>query len=162
VHYLYETGKRRIAMVTALESRFSTGLMTDAYHIALQIHKRSFNPDWLIPAGYEESQGYAAVKQLLAGDDRPDAILFASDFQARGGLIALQEAGLSVPKDVAVIGAGRMLRDKEWPVRLTTIDLHFEEVGLAAVGALVSLIDKSGDVPFRQVIASKLVAGETA
>jgi len=162
VNHLYETGRRKIALVTALESRFSTGLMTDAYHVALQIHKLPINPAWSIPAGYEESQGYTAVKQLLAQADRPDAVLFASDYQARGGLIALQEAGLSAPKDIAIIGAGRMLRDKEWPVPLTTIDLHFEQVGQAAVGALEKLISGDTDVPFRQVVASELIPGETA
>lgn len=162
VAHLVEHHRRRIALVTAQESRFSTGLMIDAYHAALKIHNLHINPAWTLAAGYDESQGYAAVQKLLSSDDKPDAILFASDYQARGGLIALQEAGVSVPRDISVIGAGRMLREKEWPVPLTTVDLHFEQVGLAAVAAVEGLVAKFPDVPFRQVVTSNLVPGETA
>jgi DNA-binding LacI/PurR family transcriptional regulator len=162
VEHLVAKRRRQIALVTALESRFSTGQMTDAYHAALRFHKLPIDPKWSVHAGYKEAQGYQATRELLARRPRPDAIIFASDYQARGGLIALQEAGLSVPKHVAVIGAGRMLRDKEWPVALTTIDLHFEEVGIAAVDALCALIDETGVVPFRQIVSSSLILGETS
>src|SRR5690606_24266640 len=102
------------------------------------------------------------VRQLLAVSPRPDAIIFASDYQARGGLVALQESKLSVPRDIAVVGAGLLLRDKEWLVPLTSVDLHFEEVGLLAVQTLRHLIDNSAQTPLRQVVHSTLTLGETA
>lgn len=161
VDHLVKQGRRNIALVTALENRFSTGQMTDAYHAALQLHRLEVPADWLIHAGYQEPQGYEATKKLLSRGRKPDAILFASDYQARGGLVALQEAGLSAPRDVCIIGAGRLLRDKEWPVTLTSIDLQFERVGQVALDTLGKLIDAE-PVPFRQVVTSHLAAGETA
>jgi DNA-binding LacI/PurR family transcriptional regulator len=161
VDHLVKQGRRNIAVVTALENRFSTGQMTDAYHAAMTLHRLDVPADWLIHAGYQEPQGYEATKKLISRGRKPDAILYASDYQARGGLIALQEAGLSAPRDVCIIGAGRLLRDKEWPVTLTSIDLQFERVGQVALDTLRKLIDAE-PVPFRQVVTSHLVPGETA
>ena len=158
---LAKQGRRKIALVTALETRFSSGQMTDAYHAALQVHGLEAPADWVIHAGYQEPQGYEAVKQLMSRANHPDAILFASDYQARGGLVALQEMGLKAPKDVAIVGAGRLLRDKEWPVAISTIDLHFDRIGQVALLALQDLIAKK-PVPFRQVVPSKFVPGETS
>jgi DNA-binding LacI/PurR family transcriptional regulator len=158
---LAKQGRRKIALVTALETRFSSGQMTDAYHAALQVHGLEAPADWVVHAGYQEPQGYEAVKQLMSRAIHPDAILFASDYQARGGLVALQEMGLKAPKDVAIVGAGRLLRDKEWPVAISTIDLHFDRIGEVALRALQDLIARQ-PVPFRQVVPSKFVPGATS
>lgn len=162
VRSLVEQGKKRIALVTAAKQRFSTGQMIDAYRTAFQLYGLTVRPEWIIHGGYAETQGYEATQQLLAMSPRPDAILFASDYQARGGLVALQKAKLAVPRDVAVVGAGKLLRDKEWPVALTSIDLHFDEVGLLAVQTLRDLIDGKDNTPLRQVVRSTLSRGETA
>lgn len=161
VDHLVKQGRRNIALVTALETRFSTGQMTDAYHAALALHRLDAPADWIIHAGYQEPQGYEATRKLLSRGRKPDAILYASDYQARGGLVALQEAGLQAPRDVCIIGAGRLLRDKEWPVTITSIDLQFERVGRVALDTLQKLINAE-PVPFRQVVTSHLAAGETA
>lgn len=153
--------RRHIAMVTAAPGRFSTGQMMDAYHAACQAHGISVRPEWIIQAGYGEAQGYDAVKTLLKTTPRPEAIIFASDYQARGGLIALQEARINVPGEIAVIGAGRLLRDKEWPVPLTSIDLHLDDVVSLAVRGLCGWIGGTAEMPLRQVVRSTLYVGAT-
>ncbi|HET6636173.1 MAG TPA: LacI family DNA-binding transcriptional regulator, partial [Streptomyces sp.] len=50
-----------------------------------------------------QAEGRAAVRRLLARDaGRPQAVLFANDQMAVGGLHALEQAGLRVPEDVVV------------------------------------------------------------
>jgi DNA-binding LacI/PurR family transcriptional regulator len=51
-----------------------------------------------------EQAGYAAVGELLARDERYDAIVGASDLIALGAMRALQDCQLAVPADVAVVG----------------------------------------------------------
>jgi DNA-binding LacI/PurR family transcriptional regulator len=48
--------------------------------------------------------GYAAAKRLLRQASRPDALFFASDVMAFGGMDAAREIGLSIPGDVSIIG----------------------------------------------------------
>jgi DNA-binding LacI/PurR family transcriptional regulator len=51
-----------------------------------------------------EESGAAAARALMASGERFDAVLAASDMIAIGAIRAFKEAGLSVPKDVAVVG----------------------------------------------------------
>ena len=49
-----------------------------------------------------EPHGHRVVAELLAGEDRPDAILLANSRVALGGLRAIEEAGLHIPEDITV------------------------------------------------------------
>lgn len=51
-----------------------------------------------------ETVGQRAMRQLLARGPRLDAVFAASDLMAIGAMRALEEAGLKVPRDVAVVG----------------------------------------------------------
>ena len=51
-----------------------------------------------------EQAGYAAAGELLARGEAFDAIVGASDLIALGAMRKLQEHGLGVPGDVAVVG----------------------------------------------------------
>jgi DNA-binding LacI/PurR family transcriptional regulator len=51
-----------------------------------------------------ELVGQRAMRQLLARGPRIDAVFAASDLMAIGAIHALDEAGLKVPRDVAVVG----------------------------------------------------------
>ena len=50
--------------------------------------------------------GKQAMQALMSASPRPDAIIFANDNLAAGGLLAGQRAGLNIPQDCAVLGFG--------------------------------------------------------
>src|SRR5690625_513845 len=52
----------------------------------------------------DEEMGRRAVEELLAGSFGPDCIYCAGDALALGALLAAQDAGISVPDDLSVIG----------------------------------------------------------
>lgn len=85
-----------------------------------------------------QAEGRAAVRWLLDRDaERPQAILFANDQMAVGGLHALQQAGLRVPEDVRVTGfdgipLGRIARPA-----LTTVRQPIRGLGEEAVELLL-------------------------
>lgn len=61
-----------------------------------QLHRAS---DFTLPGGYD------AAKQLLGSPhERPTAIFAASDEMAIGAILAARDLGLSVPRDVSIIG----------------------------------------------------------
>lgn len=160
--HLRERGRRRLALVTAGGERFSTGQITDAYRSAIDLFGFESHDGYVVQAGYDEHDGHRAMRQLLAHPQRPDAVLLASDYQARGALLALHEAQVSVPQEMAVVGIGHLFRNGGWPVPLTTIDLRFDAVGAAAR----ELIDahragKASELPYRTSIRSELRIGQT-
>ena len=63
-----------------------------------------------VACAFSRTAGRAAVAAELARGTKFDAIMACSDFMALGAGDALDQAGLSVPQDVAVTGYGRRCR----------------------------------------------------
>ena len=163
VDHLTRQGSRRIALVTAGADRYSTGQWLDAHCDALEAADVALDSTLVVHAGYDEANGYRAAKALLERDDRPDAIVFASDFLARGGLLAAHELNLRVPEDVRIVGAGRLLGDEGWSRSLATIDLGIEELGSLARQMLEAAAGgRTIHFPYRASVGSHFVSGDTA
>ncbi|SDR92261.1 LacI family DNA-binding transcriptional regulator [Microterricola viridarii] len=63
------------------------------------------DPALFRPADFTIQGGYQAAKQLLGSPHgRPSAIYAASDEMAIGAILAAKDLGLSVPRDVSIIG----------------------------------------------------------
>ncbi len=112
----------------------------------------------LAPNGMEAAQ--QAAHCLLDLPERPTAIFAASDTQAMGVLKAARERGISVPRELSIVG----FDDIEVAdfIGLTTIRQQLEESGRIAVELLVSrLADRSR--PIQQVqLQLQLIKRETA
>jgi DNA-binding LacI/PurR family transcriptional regulator len=75
------------------------------YCTALREAGLAINPDLQVDAADStEIVGQRAMRQLLARGPRVDAVFAASDLMAIGAMRALEDAGLKVPRDVAVVG----------------------------------------------------------
>lgn len=107
VRHLLDSGRRRVAAVggTGRAGDATSQLRLRGYRQALRaagspvdpaLHART--PD------YSRASGAAAVRDLLAGGERPDALLCLSDDLAAGALRGLHDRGVRVPDDVAVVG----------------------------------------------------------
>ena len=84
-------------------------------------------------------EGIQAGRALLAGPERPTALGGFSDLLAAGLLLAVREAGLSVPGDVAVAGFDGI--DLPWlgEDKLTTIVQPIAEMGRLAAETAITL-----------------------
>jgi DNA-binding LacI/PurR family transcriptional regulator len=75
------------------------------YCTALHEAGIAINPNLQVDAADStETVGQRAMRKLLARGPRVDAVFAASDLMAIGAMRALEEAGLKVPRDVAVVG----------------------------------------------------------
>lgn len=64
----------------------------------------SLNPDHFVEGDFSLASGKRAAETLIARGKLPTALMVINDLSAIGVILALQEAGYSVPKDVAVVG----------------------------------------------------------
>lgn len=90
---------------------------------------------WTVDEGgltYED--GYAAASRLFTAHTKPDALFCHNDLVAMGALDAVRiEFGLSVPRDVAILGFGN-LSMSSWPTyQLDTIEQPVEDMIDAAL-----------------------------
>lgn len=110
-------------------------------------------------AGSLIEHGAEAGRALLAGPDRPTAIVCQSDLLAGGVVVAAREMGLRVPEDVSVAGFDGL--DLPWlsPDVLTTVRQPLAEKGRAAGREAARLLE--GEGPASLELPVELVVGTT-
>jgi LacI family transcriptional regulator len=108
--------------------------------------------DWLVPAGFMEGDGYEGMKRLLALRPRVDAVFAANDPAAIGAMKAIWQAGLRVPDDISVVGAGDIAHGDLLKVPLTTVSWSREDLGREAARLILDQIEAHPDGPFKRVV----------
>ena len=87
-----------------------------------------------------EESGYHATRSLIANNITFNALFAASDLIAIGAILALKEANINVPKDVAVIGFDNISIASYINPPLTTIEQNTTIAGQMLVENLLKLI----------------------
>ncbi|MGL5908522.1 MAG: LacI family DNA-binding transcriptional regulator [Phycicoccus sp.] len=119
-------------------------------------------PDHRVARGdFTLEGGLRAGLQVLREHPDLDAIFVASDFMARGALLAFEQGGLRVPQDVAVVGFDNSVYATRGELGLTTIDQHTVRMGHQVADVLLRLM--AGEpVEHRTVLATTLVVRDSA
>lgn len=110
------------------------------YRDALKKNGMSLREEQVVGAGFEDDTGYAAMRILLQNKVRPDGVFCYNDPIAIGAMKAIREAGLRVPEDIAVVGAGNVHYSDVLAVPLSTIDQETAKMGRAAAELLIEQI----------------------
>lgn len=105
---------------------------------------------------FSMSTGYRLMKQAIERGNLPEAFLIGSDPLAIAAMKALEEAGLKVPVDVAIVGIDDIEMASYTNPPLTTIKIYTEQMGQTAVKMLLERIE-GREVPFKAVLPSKLI-----
>jgi LacI family transcriptional regulator len=136
VAYLLGRGYLPLGMIAAAEDHLRREGRTVAYR---QVLAGSTLPQKELLARGEdptEAGGYAAMQTLLAGSPRPRAVFAANDMMAMGAMVAIREAGLRVPEDIAVAGFDDIPVARLLNPPLTTVAQFPERLGRRAAELL--------------------------
>ncbi len=139
--HLLAVGRRKIAFAGgASEHCPEFQQRHSAYAQALR--DAGYEPDDRLQADAQsqESHGYEAGMQLVDSGVQFDAVFAASDLIALGVIRALQDRGLAVPRDVAVVGFDDIPAASYCNPRLTTVRQDTRLAGELLVDNLIKLI----------------------
>jgi len=134
--HLISLGHVRIGHLSGDASSVSADRL-EGYKRALEGHGLRFNKALVRPCGLLESEGYLAMRAWLAKGDIPEAIFAVNDPAAIGGMKALEEVGIKVGQEVAIIGAGNIHYGDMLRVPLTTVSWSRAEMGQQAARLLL-------------------------
>jgi LacI family transcriptional regulator len=156
--HLIEQGCRRIAHLRGPQIGLAAKRLS-GYLASLKKNKLTAPTNYVVDAGFQDQSGYTAMKKLLAAAmPAPDGVFCYNDPVAIGAMKALREAGLRVPEDVAVVGAGNVHYSDALAVPLTTIDQKTREIGGRAAELLLEQIGAKRAVrPEKVLIVPELV-----
>jgi LacI family transcriptional regulator len=140
VRHLVSLGHRSIAYINGPESWHSARERLAGYRAELEKAGIPFRSEWVEPGDWEVEGGYQAAQNILKLHDRPTAIFASNDSMALGAIYALQDAGLNVPRDLAVVGYDNREFTRIVRPRITTVVMPVYEMGRIAAEMLLNQI----------------------
>ena len=160
--HLVEQGCRRIAHLRGPANSTGIGRLR-GYRRALAKHRLEAKPEYVVSGQHEDSTGYEGMRKLLGVSPQPDGVFCYNDPVAAGAIKAILEAGLKVPDDIAVIGAGNVHYSDLLRVPLSTIDQSSTLIGETAADLLVECIEAKKPLPARRtLITPRLIVRESS
>ena len=160
--HLVALGHRRIGMVAG---RFS---ITDrsfhrwhGYKRCLSDHAIPYDKTLLVQTDYSLSGGRDAIRQLLMLPEPPTAVFCSNDYIALGAIKGAREAGLSLPRELSIVGFDDMQTASYMVPALTTIHQPAYEMGRRAAELLLRLTDNR-EKPVQVMLETALIVRESS
>jgi LacI family transcriptional regulator len=142
VQHLIGLGRRRIAHIAGPAGNLEAEARLAGY---LEAMAAADLPTTVVDGEFTQASGHRAGAELAARAERPDAVFAANDNMAVGAMFALQEAGLRVPEDVALVGFDDVPLASLVRPGLTTLKIDIAETGRRALERVVGFIESAGE-----------------
>lgn len=141
--HLIDMGRKRIAYIGGA-SLSPTNDREKGFRAALTRAGLRVSPTHVVRLPQNEESNHVLgarfMRRLLKLTPRPDAVFCYNDPTAWGAMLAIFEAGLKVPEDVAVVGCGCVLYSELMRVPLTSVDQHARPMGQEAANLALRAI----------------------
>ncbi|MGC4044239.1 MAG: LacI family DNA-binding transcriptional regulator [Armatimonas sp.] len=141
--HLLALGHRRIAHLAGAPLVSTSAPRIEGYLSALRDAGITPDPALIVPANFSQPGGRAAMKALLDQPEElwPTAVFAGNDVSALGVLEHLNEIGLRVPEDIALVGYDDSYAGQLAQPPLTSVRMPIYEMAQQATNLLISLIE---------------------
>lgn len=155
--YLVKLGYHQIIMIAGPESSITARDRLRGYRQSLTANGIMLQKEWIIRGNFEFESGYEAVAKLPPLDVQAGmAILAQNDLMAIGAIKALQEKGIKMPEEIAVIGFDNIPLASYISPELSTVAVPAYELGATAMRVLIELLEGK-KVPQVTILDAKLI-----
>jgi DNA-binding LacI/PurR family transcriptional regulator len=161
VRHLLALGHRRIGIVIGRPEVTTSAERLAGYARALADAGLTLDSALIQEGGSKIEPGRDAADRLLDLADPPTAIFSANNQMTIGALEALEQRGVRVPTDMAVVSFDDFSWAGFFRPRLTTIAQPTYELGRCATDVLLRRIEDSSAPPERVVLPGTLVVRES-
>jgi DNA-binding LacI/PurR family transcriptional regulator len=159
VEHLADLGHRRIALISggagAAARARERGYRRAMDELGLEAHI-------LVAEGsHTEEGGERGARELLVTQPFPTAIFASNDLCAIGAMNALEEAGLTIPADVSLVGFDNTRLAALRHISLTSVNQPGRHMGRSAVDRLTERIASKRNAVRHDVVTPSLVVRST-
>jgi len=164
VEHFVNHGHRQIAFLAGSPDDMSgdTGERLAAYYAALESHGLENDPHRVVFGRHVYDGGYEAMHQIMDSTTTTfTAVLSSNDEMALGAMKALEEAGLRIPQDVAMIGFDNRLEGAAYDPPLSSIHVPLFTMGQRGMELLIRHIEGKSELPLRTKIPTRLIIRES-
>jgi LacI family xylobiose transport system transcriptional regulator len=159
--HLIDHGHERIAVITGPADLMCSLARLDGYRSAMAMAGLEPDPRHIRYGDFHVQGGFGHAMELLAGPDRPTAIFAGSDLQALGVLEAARRHGLSVPRDLSVVGYDDVPPAQWSSPPLTTVHQPLRQMAGEAARMLLHTEEPGRAAGPRRELATRLVVRQS-
>ena len=115
----------------------------EAYKFALADNNLTYDDNIVFHGAFTQDTGYRVLRDRFSTKEEVyfDALLVANDNMALGCIIALQELGVKIPKDVKVVGFDNTTHAYMVAPKLSTIDQNISQQGYIAAEMMLQKLN---------------------
>lgn len=161
--YLTGLGHTKIAYLGGKEYVGDQELFMDerkqAYLSYLSSHRLTYSR--LYEDAFSTASGYQMMQKLLNEKVLPTAVFAASDAIAFGAMKAIQEKGLSIPKDISIIGFNDTEMSSYMTPALTTIYAPAYDMGQHGANLVYAASNLNINTPLKIKIPCQLITRDS-
>ncbi len=162
VAHLIGLGHQRIACIpyAPIDINPHAGKRLRIYREMLETAGLTYDETLVRYGDFDVDSGYRAMSSLLDQNPPPTAVFAMNDVMAIGAMQAIQERGLRIPEDIAVVGFDDIQLARFTSPPLTTIHAPDIEQGECAARMLVDLMEgKAVREPHRWLATELMIRG---
>ena len=160
VEHLVELGHKEIAFISGLGESTTMADRLQGFKNALERYRCPRRDGFILSGELTPVGGYSRTKELLEMSPRPTAIISSNDQMVFGSAKAVKEAGLQIPRDVALIGFDNVPLCSYFTPSITSVEIPKYTIGLTAMEMLIELIHKR-DIPTTRWFKVRLIKRES-
>lgn len=170
--HLIDLGHKRIAFIGANLRTGSNLKRLQGYIDALKQHGIPVDERLITgrsegiadEVGYStEEIGFEGMKRLLSLPEPPTAVFARNDFTAIGAMRAINEAGLKIPSDIAIVGFDDIPLAARMSPSLTTVRQPMRAEGQIAAAMLLERITGKANISRRErILDCELIVRESS
>ena len=152
VSHLIALGHRRVAVVIEPDNVSTARDRLQGYREALDAAGLRMAPDLIVRTSADRAGGYQAMQRILDLDPLPTAVFAVNNMTALGGMQAIRERQLMVPRDVALVCFDDVEHLAVLSPFLTVLNQPTETFGTVASQLLLDRIAGKAGEQFRRVV----------
>ncbi|MEZ9834299.1 LacI family DNA-binding transcriptional regulator [Vibrio breoganii] len=150
--FLIDNGHTEIACISGQMSKVDSRDRLQGYRNALGASGLPYNPMYVIEGRFDHQGNHDAVRRLLDRAPQITAIFCQNDNIALAVYDVCAERGITIGKELSVIGFDNDSHSQHVRPRLTTIDYPVHRIGEVAAKALLARIDNRKYSPSNSLV----------
>ena len=164
MRHLISLGHRRIAIVKGDPGNEDGHERLEGYLAELRANSIDMKEEIIVCGDFTERSGYAAGRTLLDLKNRPTAVFASNDEMAIGVLRCFREAGIEVPREIAVAGFDDIQISSLIHPSLTSVHVDISDLGSLAAERLIEILaDRTKRKTIKSIVLpSRLVIRDSA
>lgn len=162
LEYVISMGHKKIAMIHG-EKTWVTDERIQAFNKVCKAHGIDVPAEYFAEGLYHDPvTSSAATEVFLSLPEPPTCIFYPDDYAALGGIRELTSRGLTLGKDISIVGYDGIALTSMMIPPLTTYEQNGETIGRVMAEALINKIENPENFePKKEMITGRLIKGGT-